>query len=172
MFVLQALEYNMSISSQYLEELSRRYKRQMEEMQKQFNLTIAALNATSHQAFERDQHQQRHIEAIEEQLATVIQTQANLISTLENLSNHVVEQHLFLMVVEVVVLCLVFTFCHRRAPQYHVTTTNARAQVWKPDIYIYCLPNSLTIQYLHVAFQTQYLMLAFIAAYIALYCSI
>lgn len=110
----QALEYNMSISSQYLEELSRRYKRQMEEMQRQFNLTIAALNATSRQAFERDQHHQRDIEALEQQLASVSDLLGKLVEERENLAHTVVEQHLLLMVVEVVVLCVVFVLCHKR----------------------------------------------------------
>lgn len=111
---LQALEYNMSISSQYLEELSRRYKRQMEEMQKQFNLTIAALNATSRQAYERDQEHQRDIKSLEEQLGNVSNILEKLVEERETLAHTVVEQHLLLMVVEVVVLCVVFTVCHRR----------------------------------------------------------
>lgn len=111
---IKALEYNMSISSQYLEELSRRYKRQMEEMQRQFNLTIAALNATSRQAFERDQHHQRDIEALEMQLASVSDLLGKLVEERENLAHTVVEQHLLLMVVEVVVLCVVFVLCHKR----------------------------------------------------------
>lgn len=43
---LQALEHNLSINSQYLEELSRKYKHQMEEMQVQFNAAIPSLNAS------------------------------------------------------------------------------------------------------------------------------
>lgn len=104
----------MSISSQYLEELSRRYKRQMEEMQKQFNLTIAALNATSRQAYERDQEHQRDIKSLEEQLGNVSNILEKLVEERETLAHTVVEQHLLLMVVEVVVLCVVFTICHRR----------------------------------------------------------
>ncbi|XP_063611062.1 SUN domain-containing ossification factor-like [Penaeus indicus] len=111
---IKALEYNMSISSQYLEELSRRYKRQMEEMQKQFNLTIAALNATSRQAYERDQEHQRDIKSLEEQLGNVSNILEKLVEERETLAHTVVEQHLLLMVVEVVVLCVVFTICHRR----------------------------------------------------------
>ncbi|XP_042862014.1 SUN domain-containing ossification factor-like isoform X3 [Penaeus japonicus] len=111
---IKALEYNMSISSQYLEELSRRYKRQMEEMQKQFNLTIAALNATSRQAYERDQEHQRDIKSLEEQLGNVSNILEKLVEERETLAHTVVEQHLLLMVVEVVVLCVVFTVCHRR----------------------------------------------------------
>ncbi|XP_068237677.1 SUN domain-containing ossification factor isoform X2 [Palaemon carinicauda] len=115
---IKALEYNMSISSQYLEELSRRYKRQMEEMQRQFNLTIAALNDTSWQAYERDQHHQRDIEKLEEQLANVSNILQKLVDERETLARTVVEQHVLLMVVEVIVLCMVFTICSRRRSNY------------------------------------------------------
>ena len=37
---LQVLERNMSLSSQYLEELSRRYKRQVDDMHKSLNRTL------------------------------------------------------------------------------------------------------------------------------------
>ncbi|XP_064083177.1 SUN domain-containing ossification factor-like isoform X2 [Macrobrachium nipponense] len=115
---IKALEYNMSISSQYLEELSRRYKRQMEEMQRQFNLTIAALNDTSRQAYERDQHHQRDIEKLEEQLTNVSNILQKLVEERETLARTVVEQHVLLMVVEVIVLCMVFTICSKRRSNY------------------------------------------------------
>ncbi|KAK7078639.1 hypothetical protein SK128_009767, partial [Halocaridina rubra] len=115
---IKALEYNMSISSQYLEELSRRYKRQMEEMQRQFNLTIAALNDTSWQAYERDQSHQRDIEKLEEHLANVSSILQRLVEERETLAHTVVEQHLLLMVIEVIVLCMVFTVCSRRRDNY------------------------------------------------------
>lgn len=86
----------------------------MEEMQKQFNLTIAALNATSRQAYERDQEHQRDIKSLEEQLGNVSNILEKLVEERETLAHTVVEQHLLLMVVEVVVLCVVFTICHRR----------------------------------------------------------
>lgn len=50
---IKALEVNLSLSSQYLEELSLRYRKQMEEMQKAFNITISKLNDTNIRAAER-----------------------------------------------------------------------------------------------------------------------
>ncbi|XP_042221580.1 uncharacterized protein LOC121866057 isoform X3 [Homarus americanus] len=133
---IKALEYNMSISSQYLEELSRRYKHQMEEMQKQFNLTIAALNATSWQAYQRDQQHQTDIETLEGQLAKVSEILQKLVEERENLAHTVVEQHLLLMVVEVVVLCIVFTLCTRRSNHYSLDNSvmqERRAQTPSED---------------------------------------
>nr|XP_045609726.1 uncharacterized protein LOC123765258 isoform X2 [Procambarus clarkii]XP_045609727.1 uncharacterized protein LOC123765258 isoform X2 [Procambarus clarkii] len=130
---IKALEYNMSISSQYLEELSRRYKRQMEEMQKQFNLTIAALNATSWQAYQRDQQHQKDIETLENQLATVGNILKKLVDEQANLAHTVVEQHLLLMVVEVFVLCVVFFLCSRRSSR-HMQQINTLKQKRREQI--------------------------------------
>lgn len=134
----QALEYNMSISSQYLEELSRRYKHQMEEMQRQFNLTIAALNATSRQAFERDQHHQRDIEALEKQLASVSEILGKLVEEKESLAHTVVEQHLLLMVVEVVVLCVVFVLCHKRTSRDRLMQLEGQDRRAQVGVYFFC----------------------------------
>ncbi|XP_076064358.1 uncharacterized protein LOC143038689 isoform X2 [Oratosquilla oratoria] len=108
---IKALESNMSISSAYLEELSRRYKRQMEEMQKQFNATIAALNETSRHAYERDLQHQQDIATLEELMTTLRSEVDFLLQERRTLANTVVEQHLLLMLIEVVVLSLVFYMC-------------------------------------------------------------
>ncbi|KTF71485.1 hypothetical protein cypCar_00037093 [Cyprinus carpio] len=50
---IKALEMNMSLSSRYLEELSQRYRKQMEEMQRAFNKTIIKLQNTSRIAEEQ-----------------------------------------------------------------------------------------------------------------------
>lgn len=50
---IKALEINMSLSSQYLQELSQRYRRQMDEMQRAFNRTIGTLNDTARKAAEK-----------------------------------------------------------------------------------------------------------------------
>lgn len=55
---IKTLELNLSLSSQYLEELSQRYRRQMDEMQKNFNQTVFKLNETSKNAAEKDNRQQ------------------------------------------------------------------------------------------------------------------
>lgn len=110
----QVLESNMSISSQYLEELSRRYKRQMEELQRQFNITILALNKTSQTAYERDLYHQKKLESLESQLEALTKAVSTLVEEKENLPTQVVEQHIILLFVELVVMFLAFTFCMRR----------------------------------------------------------
>lgn len=50
---IKALEINMSLSSLYLQELSQRYRRQMDDMQRAFNRTIGTLNDTARKAAEK-----------------------------------------------------------------------------------------------------------------------
>lgn len=52
---LQALERNMSLSGQYLEELSRRYKKQVEELQVSFAKTLVNIEEQSRRNLERKQ---------------------------------------------------------------------------------------------------------------------
>ncbi|CAL4063056.1 unnamed protein product [Meganyctiphanes norvegica] len=104
---IKVLESNVTISSAYLEELSRRYKRQMEDMYKAFNTTAQV-------AYERDLQHQKDISELKEQLETVSGIVTELQSERESLANTVVEQHLLLMLLEVLVLTIVFTWCNRR----------------------------------------------------------
>lgn len=75
-YFLQALERNMSLSGQYLEELSRRYKRQVEEMQKAL---VAAVE-------ERKRGEERE-ERTGEQLVQLSEKVASLTIAVENLLN-------------------------------------------------------------------------------------
>jgi transcriptional regulator with AAA-type ATPase domain len=64
----------MSLSGQYLEELSRRYKKQVEEMQRAFNRTLAALAEESQKGNEREQKRVVEMAALQQQLATLTLT--------------------------------------------------------------------------------------------------
>ncbi|XP_034829751.2 LOW QUALITY PROTEIN: SUN domain-containing ossification factor [Maniola hyperantus] len=52
---VKTLERNMSLSGQYLEELSRRYKKQVEEMQKSFEKTMLQMSEERRKSNEREQ---------------------------------------------------------------------------------------------------------------------
>uniref|UniRef100_U5ET81 Putative conserved plasma membrane protein n=1 Tax=Corethrella appendiculata TaxID=1370023 RepID=U5ET81_9DIPT len=51
---IKALERNMSLSSQYLEELSRRYKKQVEELQHSFAKTLNSIEEQNRRSIERE----------------------------------------------------------------------------------------------------------------------
>ncbi|RNA29757.1 SUN domain-containing ossification factor isoform X3 [Brachionus plicatilis] len=65
---IKMLELNMSLSSQYLEKLSQHYRKQMDEMQKAFNLTTSALIDTIRVADQRDIKQNEKIFFIEKKI--------------------------------------------------------------------------------------------------------
>lgn len=61
---IKALERNMSLSSQYLEELSKRYKKQVEEMQRLLEKTVLSLQEESQKKDERNRHLEERIDTL------------------------------------------------------------------------------------------------------------
>lgn len=111
---IKALELNMSLSGQYLEELSRRYRRQMDDMQRAFNRTIGALNETAYKAAEQDLRQHEALVHLQQQLENVTQVVDSLLAERQTLSRQVFESHVCLILIEVIVLATVFSLCLRR----------------------------------------------------------
>nr|XP_057928718.1 SUN domain-containing ossification factor isoform X2 [Doryrhamphus excisus] len=95
---IKALEMNMSLSSRYLEELSQRYRKQMEEMQRAFNKTIIKLQNTSRIAEEQDQKQQDSIQVLQSQLENVSKLMLNLTVTVSQLQKEVSDGQSYLVV--------------------------------------------------------------------------
>jgi hypothetical protein len=65
---IRSLELNMSLSGQYLEQLSQHYRKQIDEMQRIFNKTTNSLNNTTVVIDEYNLKQQSQIKAIENRL--------------------------------------------------------------------------------------------------------
>ncbi|KAL4705070.1 hypothetical protein ACJJTC_004569 [Scirpophaga incertulas] len=65
---VKTLERNMSLSGQYLEELSRRYKKQVEEMQKTFEKTVQHMTEERQKSNEREQKYLEQMTNLQEQL--------------------------------------------------------------------------------------------------------
>ncbi|XP_070988838.1 SUN domain-containing ossification factor-like isoform X2 [Oncorhynchus clarkii lewisi] len=101
---IKALEMNMSLSGRYLEQLSQRYRRQMEEMQRAFNQTIIKLQNTSRKAEEQDQRQTESIHSLQGQLEDVTQLVLNLSVRVSQLQSQVTDRQSYLL------LCLVLCF--------------------------------------------------------------
>ncbi|XP_029474415.1 SUN domain-containing ossification factor isoform X3 [Rhinatrema bivittatum] len=102
---IKALEVNMSLSSRYLEELSQRYRKQMEEMQKAFNKTIIKLQNTSQIAEEQDQRQTEAIQLLQAQLTNMTHLVSNLSATVTELKQEVSDRQSYLVVS--LVLCII-----------------------------------------------------------------
>lgn len=86
---IKVLEMNMSLSGRYLEQLSQRYRKQMEEMQKAFNKTIIKLQNTSRMAEEQDQRQTDSIQALQAQLENMTQLVLGLSVSVSRLQREV-----------------------------------------------------------------------------------
>ncbi|XP_029285158.1 SUN domain-containing ossification factor isoform X2 [Cottoperca gobio] len=108
---IKALEMNMSLSSRYLEELSQRYRKQMEEMQRAFNKTIIKLQNTSRIAEEQDQKQTDSIHILQSQLENVTKLMLNLTDTVGQLQREVSDRQSYLVVSLVLCLTLGLLLC-------------------------------------------------------------
>ncbi|KAK2835814.1 hypothetical protein Q5P01_016298 [Channa striata] len=108
---IKALEMNMSLSSRYLEELSQRYRKQMEEMQRAFNKTIIKLQNTSRIAEEQDQKQTDSIQVLQSQLENVTKLMLNLTTTVSHLQREVSDRQSYLVVSLVLCLSLGLLLC-------------------------------------------------------------
>ncbi|XP_073212412.1 SUN domain-containing ossification factor isoform X3 [Lepidochelys kempii] len=111
---IKALEVNMSLSSRYLEELSQRYRKQMEEMQKAFNKTIVKLQNTSRIAEEQDQRQTEAIQLLQAQLTNMTQLVSNLSTTVAELKHEVSDRQSYLVISLVLCVILGLMLCMQR----------------------------------------------------------
>lgn len=111
---IKALEVNMSLSGRYLEELSQRYRKQMEEMQKAFNKTIVKLQNTSRIAEEQDQRQTEAIHLLQAQLTNMTQIVSNLSATVAELKREVSDRQSYLVMSLVLCVVLGLMLCMQR----------------------------------------------------------
>ncbi|XP_072723372.1 SUN domain-containing ossification factor isoform X3 [Ciconia boyciana] len=111
---IKALEVNMSLSSRYLEELSQRYRKQMEEMQKAFNKTIIKLQNTSRIAEEQDQRQAEAIQLLQAQLTNMTQLVSNLSTAVAELKREVSDRQTYLVISLVLCVILGLVLCVQR----------------------------------------------------------
>lgn len=111
---IKALEVNMSLSGRYLEELSQRYRKQMEEMQKAFNKTIVKLQNTSRIAEEQDQRQTESIQLLQAQLTNMTQLVSNLSATVAELKREVSDRQSYLVISLVLCVVLGLMLCMQR----------------------------------------------------------
>ncbi|NWH61748.1 SUCO factor, partial [Geococcyx californianus] len=111
---IKALEVNMSLSSRYLEELSQRYRKQMEEMQKAFNKTIIKLQNTSRIAEEQDQRQTEAIQLLQAQLTNLTQLASNLSTVVAELKREVSERQTYLVISLILCVILGLVLCVQR----------------------------------------------------------
>nr|XP_019967038.1 PREDICTED: SUN domain-containing ossification factor-like isoform X2 [Paralichthys olivaceus] len=136
---IKALEMNMSLSGRYLEQLSQRYRKQMEEMQKAFNKTIIKLQNTSRIAEEQDLRQTESIQLLQGQLENVTQLVLNLSDRVSQLQNEVSDRQNYLVLSLVLCVCLGLLLC---ANHCRISTIPPATEPEPPipKSYTYCCP--------------------------------
>ncbi|KAK3927086.1 SUN domain-containing ossification factor [Frankliniella fusca] len=111
---IKALERNMSLSGQYLEELSRRYKKQ-EELSRALNKTLVLLREEIRKSKDREQQRDSDILFLRTQLIQLTATVEAYQSEKDSWQHKAVvfSQHFALIVIEVVMFGIVIWMCRR-----------------------------------------------------------
>ncbi|KAK9403804.1 SUN domain-containing ossification factor [Crotalus adamanteus] len=112
--LLPSDEQEEEVSCRYLEELSQRYRKQMEEMQKAFNKTIIKLQNTSCIAEQQDLKQTEAIQLLQAQLTNMTFIVSNLSSTVAELKRKVSDHQSYLVISLLFCAILVFIFFLQR----------------------------------------------------------
>ncbi|XP_024873715.1 SUN domain-containing ossification factor isoform X1 [Temnothorax curvispinosus] len=113
---IKILERNMSLSGQYLEELSRRYKKQVEEMQRSLERAVAAMGEESRKGEERDAKRTEEIAALREEIVILSKSVETLLYDRDSWRSRIsaIVQHALLICLEIVVIILILSYCRRR----------------------------------------------------------
>lgn len=111
---IKALERNMSLSGQYLEELSRRYKKQ-EELSRALNKTLVLLREEIRKSKDREQQRDSDILFLRTQLIQLTATVEAYQSEKDSWQHKAVvfSQHFALIVIEIVMFAVVIWMCRR-----------------------------------------------------------
>ncbi|XP_056277079.1 SUN domain-containing ossification factor-like isoform X2 [Pseudoliparis swirei] len=136
---IKALELNMSLSGRYLEQLSQRYRKQMEEMQKAFNQTIIKLQNTSRIAEEQDQRQTESIHLLQGQLENWTRLVVNLSVRVSQLQDEVSDRQNYLLLSLVLCVCLGLLLCANYGRISTLPPTTG-PEPPTPKSYAYCCP--------------------------------
>ncbi|XP_076247996.1 uncharacterized protein LOC143187639 isoform X2 [Calliopsis andreniformis] len=110
---IKALERNMSLSGQYLEELSRRYKKQVEEMQRSLERTVSAMNEETRKWEERESSRVEEITSLRNEIANLSKSMKNLLYDRDSWHGRLLMmgQHLLLICSEVFIIFLILLYC-------------------------------------------------------------
>lgn len=127
---IKALEVNLSLSNQFLEELNQRYRKNAEEMQQIINETLVKLNETAQSAAERDEKNKEMLNDLQSRLILAEDQIALFIAEKETLHWSFIEIHIILLIIEIIIMFSIMSLCIRRAsatsssPSSSVTSQN------------------------------------------------
>ncbi|XP_077290998.1 SUN domain-containing ossification factor isoform X2 [Arctopsyche grandis] len=130
---IKALEKNMSLSGQYLEELSRRYKKQVEEMQKTFEKTLLTVNEESKRSEERDHKNTEELLVLQQQIAHLSNSVAILLSERESWLGNVslLKVFIFQIIITIIIIYLFRRSRRRNNSSVGLVNENHRSSIDK-----------------------------------------
>lgn len=105
----------MSLSGQYLEELSRRYKKQVEEMQRSLERAVAAMGEESRKGEEREAKRVEEIATLREEITILSKSVETLLYDRDSWRSRIsaIIQHALLICLEVIVIIVILSYCRR-----------------------------------------------------------
>ncbi|CAL7933858.1 unnamed protein product [Xylocopa violacea] len=114
---IKALERNMSLSGQYLEELSRRYKKQVEEMQRSLERTVSAMSEETRKRDERESKRAEEIAILKEEISNLSELVTNLLYDRDSWRGKIsmIGQQILLICLETFVVYLILLYCWRKS---------------------------------------------------------
>ncbi|XP_066597376.1 SUN domain-containing ossification factor isoform X2 [Prorops nasuta] len=120
---IKALERNMSLSGQYLEELSRRYKKQVEEMQRMLERALTAMGEESRRGDEREGKRNEELTILREEIAILSKSVESLLDDRDSWRSKIsaIGQHALLICLEVILVMFILSYCRRTS---NLTTQN------------------------------------------------
>ncbi|CAL1533585.1 unnamed protein product [Lymnaea stagnalis] len=96
-----ALEQNVSMTKKYLEELSRAFKQQNEDLMKLLNKTEKRLNVFLAQAEDKDLRQQDNIDVLEQKVVNLTQALDDMQTNIETISKQLNDGHFLLIFLQI-----------------------------------------------------------------------
>ncbi|XP_064616370.1 SUN domain-containing ossification factor-like [Liolophura sinensis] len=118
---LKALELNVSLSSRFLEELSKRYRKQSDEVMKLLNKTMSRLSNTTKLVEEKDQHNRELIGILEARIDNLTSLVSKLADNVGHLDQKLTERNFTWATMEVVVVFVLLLMSWRRTQSPYIT---------------------------------------------------
>eukprot|EP00794_Sanderia_malayensis_P005046 gene5046-5703_t len=112
---VKALETNLSLSTLYLEEMSKRYRTALEDQQKQFKLKLNALNLSVFEDKQLIKQQQKNIEELTKQLMLLTIQFRNFTQFTEEQQRKTAERYIFSCTIEAVIIIILLWNCMTRS---------------------------------------------------------
>ncbi|KAK3609126.1 hypothetical protein CHS0354_036037 [Potamilus streckersoni] len=111
---IKVLEQNVTLSSLFLDALSKRFKKQSEEMMKMLNKTFAKLSNETLISAAKDQMQEERIYILEEEVRNLTKTVNDLTKDLDTLNQQVKDRQMIWTTIEIIIIVVILIITNLR----------------------------------------------------------